>query len=171
MAVCGLNLHLGKTLDRKLNLSFKSALPIPTLFIQLIYFCFPCHNVPTNSVVSFSGYKHTQPTLTKGLTLETSALKLSTGPSYIWDSVVTKLKTAPLIKVAVWSAELRIRYVSLVGISISVWETPFYGIMQAGQKLGIVYIGKAGGKVSAESFDWFHLLTSVSDRIKNWVNL
>ena len=32
------------------------------------------------------------------------------------------------------------------------WETPFYGIMQAGQKLGIVYIIKAGGKVSVTMF-------------------
>ena len=37
-------------------------------------------------------------------------------------------------------------------ICISVRESPFYGIMQAGQKLGIVYIGEAGGKVSAEMF-------------------
>ena len=40
----------------------------------------------------------------------------------------------------------------VVVICISVWETAFYGIMQAGQKLGIVYIGKAGGKVCAETF-------------------
>ena len=37
-------------------------------------------------------------------------------------------------------------------ISISVRESPFYRIMQAGKKLGIVYIGEAGGKVSAETF-------------------
>ena len=37
-------------------------------------------------------------------------------------------------------------------IFTSVWESPFYGKMQAGRKLGIVYIGEAGGKVSAEMF-------------------
>ena len=37
-------------------------------------------------------------------------------------------------------------------ICISVRESPFYRIMQAGKKLGIVYIGEAGGKVSAETF-------------------
>ena len=37
-------------------------------------------------------------------------------------------------------------------ICISVRESPFYGKMQAGRKLGIVYIGEAGGKVSAETF-------------------
>ena len=31
--------------------------------------------------------------------------------------------------------------------------------MQAGQKLGIVYIGEAGGKVSAERFQWLVLFT------------
>ena len=40
----------------------------------------------------------------------------------------------------------------VVVICIAVWDTPFYGMMQAGQKLGIVYIGKAGGKVCAETF-------------------
>ena len=35
--------------------------------------------------------------------------------------------------------------------NLSVW-TKFEVIMQAGQKLGIVYIGKAGGKVSVELF-------------------
>ena len=35
---------------------------------------------------------------------------------------------------------------------MSVWESPFYGIMQVGQKVGIVCIGEAGGKVSAEKF-------------------
>ena len=52
-------------------------------------------------------------------------------------------------------------------ICISVWESPFYGIMQAGQKLGTVYIGEAGGKVSAEMFSvtgFIYLL--VFDRIK-----
>ena len=35
---------------------------------------------------------------------------------------------------------------------MSVWESPFYEIMQVGQKVGIVCIGEAGGKVSAEKF-------------------
>ena len=37
-------------------------------------------------------------------------------------------------------------------IFISVRESPFYGKMQEGRKLGIVFIGEAGGKVSTEMF-------------------
>ena len=40
----------------------------------------------------------------------------------------------------------------VVVICISMWETPFYGVMQEGEKLGTVFIGKAGGKVSAKTF-------------------
>ena len=58
----------------------------------------------------------------------------------------------------------------VVVICIAVWETPFYGIMQAGQKLGIVYIGKAGGKVCAETFRLvsFTYLYLIWSRTTSW---
>ena len=90
-AVLGLSLHLGssesrKTLEQK-NLSFKSALLIPTISTSTFHstnlFLFSCHYIPTNSVAPFSAYKLSQSTippiaLTKGVTLETSASKLFT---------------------------------------------------------------------------------------------
>ena len=58
----------------------------------------------------------------------------------------------------------------VVVICIAVWETPFYGMMQAGQKLGIVYIGKAGGKVCAETFRLvsFTYLYLIWSRTTSW---
>ena len=56
----------------------------------------------------------------------------------------------------------------------SIWETSFYGIMQAGQKLVIVYIGKAGGKVCAKTFRLvsFTYLYLIESRTKSrFVNL
>jgi len=66
MAICSLSLHLGssesrKTLEQKfifqigtLNLRYQR-----TVFILLIYSCFSCHYVPTNSIAPLSPYKPT----------------------------------------------------------------------------------------------------------------
>ena len=59
----------------------------------------------------------------------------------------------------------------VVVIFISVRESLFYGIMQAGKKLRIVYIGELAERSVRKCFDRLHLLTCIwSDQelIKSW---
>lgn len=73
---------LCKNRDWNKNIPLKSALLI-LLFIQLIYSCFPCFHVPTNSLAPFSVNKHTHtPPLIPPLFVSCSLAKLLTNLSH-----------------------------------------------------------------------------------------